>query len=115
MLAPPRAFQLQPGLGGLSQMQPRREESGHAPRVAAPTHENDEKKGGGTGPSGSFAADATRVGGSGPPPPAAAAARRRGRRRRTPGLGPGFRGGGLRDYERRLGEKEAHLKMPAAA
>ena len=90
-------------------MQPRREESGHAPRVAAPTHKNDEKKGGGTGPSGSFAADATRVGGSGlaaaAAPPAAAAAPN------PSASDPASVAAAMRDYERRLGEKEAHLKM----
>ena len=90
-------------------MQPRREESGHAPRVAAPTHKKDEKGGGGTGPSGSFAADATRVGGSGlaaaAAPPAAAAAPN------PSASDPASVAAAMRDYERRLGEKEAHLKM----
>jgi len=90
-------------------MQPRREDRGHAPRVAAPTHKNDEKGGGGTGPSGSFAADATRVGGSGPAaamaPPAAAAPPN------PSASDPASVAAALRDYERRLGEKEAHLKM----
>ena len=93
-------------------MQPRREESGHAPRVAAPTHENDEKKGGGTGPSGSFAADATRVGGSGLAAAAAAAAPPAAAAAPNPSASdPASVAAALRDYERRLGEKEAHLKM----
>jgi len=90
-------------------MQSRREDRGHAPRVAAPTHKNDEKGGGGTGPSGSFAADATRVGGLGPAaamaPPAAAAPPN------PSASDPASVAAALRDYERRLGEKEAHLKM----
>ena len=72
-------------------MQPRREDRGHAPRVAAP------------------AADATRVGGSGPAaamaPPAAAAPPN------PSASDPASVAAALRDYERRLGEKEAHLKM----
>ena len=83
-------------------MQPRREDinSGHAPRVAAPTHKNDEKKGGGHGSERVFRGgrDASRRFG----PRGRRGAARRGGGAEPLGLGPGFRGGG-----------DARLRAPA--